>query len=99
MRAERPHPAELALPDRPILSPVARAELFTATLALVSALYLLPAAKAWIHARAEAVQTSALGECRPPSEFEQLHVVVENRAGRLVAGGCLFVGTPGTYAR
>ena len=56
-------------------------------------------ASAAIEAKTEAVETSALGQCRPPAEFEQLHVVVVNRAGRLVAGECLYVGTPGSYVR
>lgn len=95
-----PFPADhRANEARPLLSPVGRAELLVAALAVGAALYLLPAAKAWIHAQADAIQTSALGECRPPAEFEQLHVVVLNREGRLVLGDCLFVGTPGTYVR
>jgi hypothetical protein len=85
--------------ERPILSASARAELLGAVLTLIAALYLLPAAKAWLKAEAEAVQTSALTDCRPPTEYEQLHVVVLNRAGRLVSGGCLYVGTKGTYTK
>lgn len=90
------HPAAEPLPA-PVLSAVGRAELICSLLALVSVLWLLPAAKAWILAHAAAIQTSALAECRPPQEHEQLHVVVLNRDGRLVAGGCLFVGSQGTY--
>lgn len=94
MRPEQPHPAELALPERPILSPAGRAELLGALLAIAAGLYLLPAAKAWFAAETQRIQTSALAECRPPAEFEQLRVVVRNQHGRLVAGGCLYVRGP-----
>lgn len=100
MRREQPHPADLRADEaRPILSASGRAELLGAVLALIAVLYLLPAAKTWIVANAEAVQTSALTQCRPPTEHEQLHVVVLNRAGRLVAGGCLFVGSQSAYLK
>jgi hypothetical protein len=36
--------------------------------------------------------------CQPPSEHEQLHIVVTLRDGRLHSE-CMFVGTRGTYAR
>ena len=98
MRPDQPLPADWRTnAERPILSASGRAELLGVVLTLVAALYLLPAAKAWIQAQAEAVHTSALTDCRPPTEYEQLHVVVVNRAGRLVSGGCLYVGTKGTY--
>lgn len=90
-------PRAAPAPDRPLLSPVGRTELFASVLGLIAVLYLLPAAKTWIVAKAEAVHTSALVECRPPAEHEQLHLVVLHRDGRLVAGGCLFIGSQGTY--
>jgi hypothetical protein len=98
MRRDQPLPADWRTnAERPLLSASARAELLGALLTLIAFLYLLPAAKAWLTAQAEAVQTSALTDCRPPAEHEQLHVVVLNRAGRLVGGGCLYVGSKGTY--
>lgn len=100
MRRDEPLPADFRTANRrPIMSAVGRAELVAWLLVGIATLYVLPAARQWIHAQAEAVQTSALGECNPPAEFEQLHVVVVNRAGRLVAGGCLYVGSSGTYSR
>lgn len=90
------HPQAEA-PVRPWISAVGRAELVCSLLAVVAVLYLLPAAKHWLLAEAQAVQTSALGDCRLPQEHEQLHLVVINRGGKLVAGGCLFVGSQGTY--
>ncbi len=86
-------------PVRPVLSAAVRAELLGALAAVIVGLYLLPAVKVWILAEADAIQTAALGQCRPPQEHEQLHLVVVNRAGKLVAGGCLFVGSQGTYAK
>lgn len=87
---------------RPILSPLARLELLLWIFVIVSAISILPrlapAIGAWIRAHAEAVQTSALRECALPAEFEQVHIVVEHRAGRLAAT-CMYVGSKGTYAR
>lgn len=74
-------------------------EFVLSLLAVVAFFQLKPALERWLEAKTEAVETSALGQCRPPAEFEQLHVVVVNRAGRLVAGECLYVGTPGSYVR
>ncbi len=100
MRRDEPLPADFrANAERPAFSRAARIELAVAFLALFAFLHLKPALERWLDAKTEAVQTSALGQCRPPAEFEQLHVVVVNRAGRLVAGECLYVGTPGSYVR
>lgn len=42
------------------------------------------------------VQTSALGACPMPTEFEQLHIRVWLLNGHLVSE-CMYVGTRGTY--
>ena len=41
---------------------------------------------------------AALAACPPPTESEQLHVVVTRRDGTLVAE-CMFVGPTGAYVR
>lgn len=85
--------------DKPVLSRDTRIELLVVLCVLFFFLTLKPAIERWLEAKTEAVQTSALGRCRPPAEFEQLHVVVLNRGGRLVLGDCMFVGSKGTYTR
>ena len=100
MRRDQPLPAELrADAARPILSTGAKLELLGALLVIGFAIYLGPALKGLILAWALAVHTSALGDCRLPSEFEQLHIVVANRGNQYVLVDCMFVGTKGTYAR
>lgn len=37
-------------------------------------------------------------QCTPPTEYEQLHVILVWRDGRLAAN-CLYVGSRGTYSR
>jgi len=84
--------------ERPMLSTGTKLELLGALVVIGFALYLGPALKSLILAWALAVHTSALGDCRLPSEFEQLHIVVANRANQYVLVDCMFVGTKGTYA-
>lgn len=40
----------------------------------------------------------ATGSCLPPSEFEQLHIVVSRHDGRLFTE-CMYVGGRGVYTR
>jgi len=44
------------------------------------------------------VAIAAPGTCAPPTEHEQLHIVVVRRGDRLAAS-CLYVGSRGTYQR
>jgi len=100
MRRDEPLPADWRTnAERPAFSRAARIELAAALLAILAFFQLKPEIERWLEAKTEAVQTSALGQCRPPAEFEQLHVVVVNRAGRLVAGDCLYVSGPGGYVQ
>jgi len=44
----------------------------------------------------QTVHARALGECRIPTEYESLYVVINVRANRLVSE-CMYVGSQGTY--
>lgn len=102
MRRDAPLPADFRINNASgarVLSRSARIELAAAVFAVFAFFEFKPAIERWLEAHTEAIQTSALGQCRPPAEFEQLHVVVVNRAGRLVAGECLYVSGPRGYAR
>lgn len=44
------------------------------------------------------VAIAAPGFCLPPSEHEQLHIVVVKRGERFAAS-CMYVGSRGTYKR
>jgi hypothetical protein len=54
--------------------------------------------RTWFAAGEIARTWFAPAKCQPPSEHEQLHIVVTLRDGRLHSE-CMFVGTRGTYAR
>lgn len=100
MRRDQPMAADLrADADRPILSLAGRLELLGILLVIAGVLYLGPALKGLILAWALTVHTSALGHCRMPAEFEQLHIVVANRGDHFAVSDCMYVGTRGTYAR
>jgi hypothetical protein len=99
-RADTPLPADRRMnAEAPAFSLGARLELLGALVIGGLAIYLAPALQSLVLAWALSVHTSALGDCRPPSEFEQLHIVVANRAGQLVLVDCMHVGTKGTYSR
>ena len=103
MRRDEPLPADFRINNesgvepKPPLSRAARVELLCAICFILAWFSVKPALERYLDARTEAVQTYALNACRPPAEFEQLHVVVLNRAGALVAGDCLYVSGPGGY--
>jgi hypothetical protein len=100
MKRDAPLPADHRMnAERPILSTGAKLELLGIVLVAGYAIYLAPALQSLVLAWALSVHTSALGDCRPPSEFEQLHIVVANRAGQLVLVDCMHVGAKGTYSR
>lgn len=46
----------------------------------------------------EAQARTPLAACRMPAENEQMHIVVMQRAGELIAE-CMFVGSRGLYRR
>ena len=98
MRRDEPLPADFrANAERPAFSRGARIELAVALIAIFAFIQLRPALEDWIGAHADAARTAPLAQCRPPAEHEQLHVVLLNRAGELVFGGCLYAGSEGTY--
>lgn len=100
MNRDAPLPADFrADAERSLLGLGARIELLGIALVVGYAIYLAPALKDLVFAWALAVQTSALGECRMPSEFEMLHIVVANRGNQHALIDCMYVGTPGTYRR
>jgi len=100
VRRDEPLPADWRTnAERPMLSTGTKLELLGALVIGGLVIYLGPALKTLVLAWALSVHTSALGHCRLPSEFEQLHIVVANRANQYVLVDCMFVGTKGTYAR
>jgi hypothetical protein len=53
----------------------------------------------WVRGRLERDTTTArrsFVDCPPPSEFEQLHIIVRRREDR-IAADCWYVGTRGSY--
>ena len=72
---------------------------FTVALAIVTAAAMLwgvPRIVEW--SRQHLPPLTATAQCLPPSEFEQLHIVVRLHEG-LLYSECLYVGTAGTYTR
>lgn len=49
-------------------------------------------------ARAPAPRAITQAGCLPPSEFEQLHIIVVARGGRFHVD-CLYLGSRGSYTR
>lgn len=100
MRRDEPLPADFRTnAERPAFSRGARIELGLALLVVVAFFELKPAIERWLDAKTAVVQTSALGRCRPPTEFEQLHIVVAHRGDAYALVHCLHVGSRGTYTR
>lgn len=100
MRRDQPLPADFRTnAERPAFSRGARIELAIAVFVVVAFFEFKPALERWLDAQTEAIQTSALGRCRPPAEFELLHIVVAQRGDQHALVDCMYVGTPGTYSR
>lgn len=88
-------------PPQAILSASAKVELFVALAVIALFLYAREDLGAWLQGilPPPTVQTSAQAGCQPPSEHEQLHVVLAWRDGRLVHLGCQYVGSQSAYVR
>lgn len=53
--------------------------------------------KAWLQPHLAAFRTSGPVDCRQPTDFEQLHIILAWREGKLTVTGCMYVGAKGTY--
>jgi len=83
----------------PILSTGARAELFFAVLLIALFLYAQDDLAAWLTPQVPAVQTSALGPCREPTEHEVLLIAYVRRDGKVVRDGCTYAGSQSAYPK
>lgn len=74
---------------------------FTIVLAVITTavmLYVAPFFAAKLAARLPALHLRAV-DCPPPSEHEQLHLIVVQHRGRLDVADCMYVGGAGAYQR
>ena len=83
----------------PILSTGARVELFFAVVLIALFLYAQDDLAAWLTPQMPAVQTSALGPCRKPSEHEVLLIAYVLRGDRVVRDGCTYAGSQSAYPK
>lgn len=59
----------------------------------------LPEITTWMRARADAsIGERAYVSCEPPTEHEQLHIIVTRSEGR-IAASCMYIGSRGSYTR
>jgi hypothetical protein len=83
----------------PILSTGARAELFFAVVLVALFLYAQDDLAAWLTPHVPAVQMSALGPCREPTEHEVLLISYVRRDGKVVRDGCTYAGSQSAYPK
>ena len=83
----------------PILSTGAWAELFVALTFVALFLYAKDDLAAWLTPQVPAVQTSAIGTCREPTEHEVLLIAYVKRDGKVVRDGCTYAGSQSAYPK
>jgi hypothetical protein len=83
----------------PILSTGARVELFFAVVLVALFLYAQDDLAAWLTPQVPAVQMSALGTCREPTEHEVVLIAYVKRDGKVVRDGCTYAGSQSAYPK